>query len=56
MFSWFKRKPGVAVDEPNPWLKIEHEHHWLEANLGVELVCGLCGLRKPNTKAKRKSL
>lgn len=35
-------------DEPNPWLKIPHPHNWLEANAGLELVCGDCGLRKDN--------
>lgn len=34
----------------NPWLDIEHPHDWLEANNGEELVCGMCGRRKPNVK------
>ena len=41
------KNPKVAVDEPNPWLKIEHNHNWLPANDGKEYVCGDCGLRKP---------
>lgn len=46
----FRRKPKQAVSERNPWLDIEHPHDWLEANHGAELVCGMCGLRQPNTK------
>jgi uncharacterized Zn-finger protein len=41
----FKKK---VKDDPNPWLKIEHPHIWLEANNGEELVCGDCGERKLN--------
>jgi len=43
----FKKKVKEAVDEPNPWLKIEHNHNWLEANAGLEYVCGDCSLRMP---------
>lgn len=39
----FKKK---IKDDPNPWLKIKHDHIWLEANNGKELVCGDCGIRK----------
>ena len=39
----FKRK--VKPDR-NPWLDIPHNHNWLEANDGKELVCGDCGLRQ----------
>lgn len=42
----FFRKKKV-VEQPNPWLKIEHACNWLPANDGKERVCGLCGLRKP---------
>lgn len=42
MFGRIKK----AVDEPNPWLDIEHEHDWLPANDGKEEVCGLCSLRR----------
>lgn len=45
----FGRKKKI-VDEPNPWLKMPHDHDWLEANNGAELVCGICGLRKTNEK------
>lgn len=41
------KEPKVVKDDPNPWLEIEHEHEMLPANEGKELVCGLCGLRKP---------
>lgn len=41
---WFKKKKPVV--EPNPWLKIPHDHTWLPASAGTELVCGECGLRK----------
>lgn len=37
----------VVEDQRNPWLDIEHECDWLPANEGKELVCGLCGDRKP---------
>lgn len=40
----FKRKKASPSD--NPWTKIEHNHEWLSANEGKELVCGLCGERK----------
>lgn len=40
---FFKKK---VKDEPNPWLKIPHDHNWLPANDGKELVCGMCGLRE----------
>jgi hypothetical protein len=43
----FKKK---AKDEPNPWLKIEHDHDWLPANNGTEEVCGMCGVRKKTEK------
>lgn len=33
-------------NQPNPWLKIEHDHDWLPASDGKELVCGMCGLRQ----------
>ena len=46
MFKLFKRKPKAAIDEPNPWLKIEPPHNWLPASDGRELVCGECGERK----------
>ena len=46
---FFKRKVKV---EPNPWLKIDHPHDWLEANNGDELVCGMCGERKLNKEKK----
>lgn len=42
----FKRK---LKDDPNPWLKIPHDHDWLLASDGAELVCGMCGERKDNT-------
>lgn len=42
----FSRKPKVDPTR-NPWLDIPHEHNWLPANDGKELVCGDCGLRKP---------
>jgi hypothetical protein len=47
MAKLFKRKPKVAVDEPNPMLEVEHPHNWLSASDGKELVCGDCGLRRP---------
>lgn len=43
---FFKKKAKVAVDEPNPMLKIDHPHNWLPACDGKELVCGDCGKRK----------
>lgn len=52
--KWFSRKPK-AVTEPNPWLKIDHPHDWLEANNGAELVCGMCGLRRKNDGKTKKS-
>ena len=48
---FFRRKPK-AVTERNPWLDIEHPHNWLEANNGLELVCGECGIRKENDGKK----
>lgn len=45
----FKRKTKV-VDGPNPWLEIPHDHNWLPASDGKELVCGDCGLRKDAKK------
>lgn len=42
----FKKKVEQVKDDPNPWLDIEHNHIWLAANDGKELVCGDCGLRK----------
>lgn len=51
---WFRRKPK-AVTEPNPWLSIEHDHDWLEANHGLELVCGMCSIRKENDGKTKKS-
>jgi hypothetical protein len=47
----FKRKAS-GIPLRNPWLDIEHDHDWLEANHGAELVCGLCGERKNNAKKK----
>lgn len=41
----FKRSKKPK-DDPNPMLKVEHPHNWLEANAGAELVCGDCGLRR----------
>lgn len=52
--KWFRRKPK-AVTEPNPWLKIDHPHDWLKANNGLELVCGMCGLRRENDGKTKKS-
>jgi hypothetical protein len=49
---FFKRKVKIIA---NPWLTIEHEHDWLEANNGLELVCGLCAIRKENDGKKTKS-
>ena len=46
MAKIFKKKTEEAKDEPNPWLKIEHDHDWLSASDGKELVCGMCGERK----------
>ena len=42
----FKKKQQVAVDEPNPMLKVDHPHNWLSASDGKEWVCGDCGERK----------
>lgn len=42
-----KEEPKLAVDEPNPMLGVEHDHNWLSANDGKELVCGDCGKRRP---------
>lgn len=42
-----------VVSDPNPWLKIEHNHDWLPANDGKELVCGLCGERQDVTKKEK---
>lgn len=52
--KWFSRKPK-AVNEPNPWLKIPHDHDWLEANDGTELCCGMCGERKFKWDDQKKS-
>ena len=52
--KWFRRKPK-AVNEPNPWLKIPHDHDWLEANDGTELCCGMCGERKFKWDDQKKS-
>lgn len=43
-----KKVSKEAKDEPNPWLKIDHEHDRLPANNGRELVCGLCSKRIKN--------
>jgi hypothetical protein len=48
LLSRLRRKK--AVTERNPWLDIPHDHDWLDANEGKELVCGMCGERKPNDR------
>lgn len=43
------KKNKAVKDDPNPWLNIEHDHNWLSASDGKELVCGDCSIRKPAT-------
>lgn len=52
---FFRRKKIVVKDEPNTWLNITHDHDWLPANNGAELVCGMCGLRRVNDGSEEKS-
>ncbi len=50
----FKKKTKEVVSERNPMLDVPHEHFWLNANDGLELVCGECGRRQWVSKDKPK--
>lgn len=38
-------KVKEVKNDPNPWVDIPHDHIWLPANDGAEMVCGDCEKR-----------